>query len=109
MPTVREILYKMNAGREAVQQQHEQRQAITEDRATPLRDRLQRVIDAMPSDELAKPHPLEYFAERLRGRQRLSPHRGELAGLLRSLGYTQQRRWVSGQPYTMLWYPPKEV
>lgn len=76
-------------------------------RATPLTDRLKRVIQAMPEAERTKPRPLEYFAERLRGRQRMSPHRGELAAALRALGWTRRRSWQEAEEgFRAYWHPP---
>jgi uncharacterized protein YecE (DUF72 family) len=77
------------------------------ERATPLTDRLKRIISAMPETERNKPRSLEFFAERLRGRQRLTPHRGELAAALRALGWTRQRRWhQSENGFKAYWQSP---
>lgn len=76
-------------------------------RAMPLTDRIKRIIAAMPDSERAQPRPLEFFAERLRGRQKLSPHRGELAAALRALGWTRQRRWHKAEDgFRAYWNPP---
>lgn len=76
-------------------------------RAMSLPDRLKRIIAAMPETERTKSRSLEFFAERLRGRQRLSPHRGELAGALRSLGWTRKRCWHKSEAaFRAYWYPP---
>jgi len=76
-------------------------------RGMSLTDRLKRIIAAMPETERVEPRALEYFAERLRGRQRMSPHRGELAGALRALGWTRQRRWhQSDGGFRAYWHPP---
>lgn len=77
------------------------------ERATPLTTRVKRVIAAMPESERNKPRPLEFWAERLSGRQSLTPHRGELAAALRSLGWTRQRCWNRpSEGYPALWFPP---
>ncbi|MDA8128090.1 MAG: hypothetical protein M0Z73_05240 [Betaproteobacteria bacterium] len=76
-------------------------------RAVPLPTRLKAIIAAMPETERNKPRPLEFFAERLRGRQRLSPHRGELAAALRSIGWTRRRNWrKSDVGNCSYWHPP---
>lgn len=90
---------------EARRQQEEAEQFAQ--RSMSLPDRLKRIIAAMPETERTKPRSLEWFAERLRGRQRLSPHRGELAGALRSLGWTRKRRWhESAGGFRAYWHPP---
>lgn len=76
-------------------------------RAMPLTDRLKRIIAAMPETERNKPRPLEFFAERLRGRQKLSPHRGELAAALRALGWARQRCWHRSEAgFRAYWHAP---
>lgn len=76
-------------------------------RGMPLHDRLKRLIAAMPETERTKPRPLEFFAERLRGRQRLTPHRGELASALRALGWTRKRCWHESEDgFRSYWHPP---
>jgi hypothetical protein len=76
-------------------------------RAIPLIDRLKRIIGALPEAERNTPRPLEFFAERLRGRQRLTPHRGELAAALRALGWKRSRCWRDAEGgFRAYWYPP---
>jgi len=90
----------------AERRRQEEAEALAQ-RATPLTDRLRRVIQAMPEAERTKPRPLEYFAERLRGRQRMSPHRGELASALRALGWTRRRSWQEAEEgFRAYWHPP---
>ncbi|MBW8365808.1 MAG: hypothetical protein K0M39_14765 [Rhizobium sp.] len=77
------------------------------ERATPLTDRIKRVIAAMPESERNTPRPLEFWAVRLSGRQSLTPHRGELAAALRTLGYSRRRNWRRpSEGYPALWYAP---
>lgn len=75
-------------------------------RTTPLPDRLKRIIANLPETERDVPRPLEFFAERLRGRQRLTPHRGELAGALRALGWTRKRCWRESEGGFRAYWPP---
>lgn len=76
-------------------------------RTMSLPDRLKRIIANLPETERDAPRPLEFFAERLRGRQRLTPHRGELAGALRSLGWTRRRCWRESEGgFRAYWHPP---
>ncbi len=90
----------------AERRRQEEAEALAQ-RATPLTDRLKRVIQAMPEAERTKPRPLEYFAERLRGRQKMSPHRGELASALRALGWTRRRCWQASEVgFRAVWRPP---
>jgi hypothetical protein len=75
----------------------------------PLIDRLRRFIDTLPPDEKAKPHGIEFFAERLRGRWHATPHRGELARCLRKLGYSSRRSFKKSSPTgtNSMWFAPK--
>lgn len=76
-------------------------------RAMPLTDRLKRIIATLPETERNKPRPLEFFAVRLRGRKNLSPHRGELAAALRTLGWIRRRCWhQSENGFRAYWHSP---
>ncbi|MGA7180920.1 MAG: hypothetical protein WBX11_15230 [Thiobacillaceae bacterium] len=77
-------------------------------RNSPLIDRLKRLIATLPDSERDQPRPLEFFAEQLKGRQKMTPHRGELAAALRKLGWRRTRCWrKSANGFRSLWYPPK--
>lgn len=94
------------ASSEAAQLRQEEAEQFAQ-RAMSLPDRLKRLIAAMPATEREQPRPLEFFAERLRGRQRMTPHRGELAGALRALGWTRKRCWhESDGGFRSYFYPP---
>lgn len=91
---------------DAAQRQQEETVQFAQ-RGMPLPDRLKRIIAAMPETERNTPRPLEFFAERLRGRQRLSPHRGELAAALRALGWNRRRCWRNSEGgFRAYWHPP---
>jgi hypothetical protein len=73
----------------------------------PLIDRLKRLIAELPPEAKQQSHPLEFFAERLRGRIRATPNRGELGRCLSALGYTRTRGWRDpDNGFRALWHPP---
>lgn len=91
---------------DAAQRQQEETVQFVQ-RGMPLTTRLKAAIAAMPETERNTPRPLEFFAERLRGRQRLSPHRGELAAALRALGWTRKRCWRDAEGgFRAYWHAP---
>jgi hypothetical protein len=73
----------------------------------PLIDRLKRLIAELSPEAKQQSHPLEFFAERLRGRIRATPNRGELGRCLSALGYTRIRCWREpDHGFRALWHPP---
>lgn len=73
----------------------------------PLIDRLRRLTASLPDDLRRQALPIEFFAERLKGRNRPTPHRGELARCLRQLGYARTRQWRKNSiGFRALWHPP---
>ena len=75
---------------------------------TPLVDRLRRLIATLPPEVRQQPQSIEFYAERLRGRQKPTPQRAELARCLRQLGYTRSRKWrQSADGFRALWYAPR--
>ena len=75
----------------------------------PLIERLRRLITSLSPDERQQPHSIEFFAERLRGRTRPTPNRGEIGLCLTQLGYTRSRQWrKSANGFRALWHPPEQ-
>lgn len=76
---------------------------------TPLLDRLKKLIESLPPAQRQQGLPLEYFRERLLGRQAgRKVHAGELGAALRKLGYVRRRAWSeSDGGFRALWWPPK--
>ena len=74
---------------------------------TPLLDRLKKLIETLPPAQQGL--PLEFFRERLLGRQAgRNVHSGELGAALRKFGYTRRRTWSkSDGGFRALWWPPK--
>lgn len=85
----------------------ERAQTVAEPELTPLVDRLQRLIAALPPEVRQRPQSLEFFAQRLRGRNRPTPQRGELGRCLTQIGFTRTRQWrKDGNGFRALWHPP---
>ncbi|KHO53300.1 MAG: hypothetical protein QT04_C0006G0006 [archaeon GW2011_AR11] len=76
---------------------------------TPLLDRLKRVIDSLTLPQRQQGLPLEFYRERLLGRQSgRKVHAGELGAALRKLGYIRRRGWCESENgFRALWWPPK--
>lgn len=76
---------------------------------TPLLDRLQRLIESLPPAQRQQGLPLEFYRERLLGRQAgRKVHAGELGAALRKLGYVRRRAWCESEGgFRALWWSPK--
>lgn len=75
----------------------------------PLFERLQRLINTLSPEERQQPQSIEFFAERLRGRTRPTPNRGEIGRCLTQLGYTRSRQWrQSANGFRATWHAPKQ-
>lgn len=76
---------------------------------TPLRVRLERLLNDLPDDTKRAGLPLRAIAERLRGRVCARAHPGEVGTALRELGWQRRRCWRTDQGgFRALWYPPAE-
>lgn len=75
---------------------------------TPLLDRLKKLADTLTPAQRQQGLPLEFYRERLQGRQAgRKVHGGELGEALRKLGYTRKRTWGgSANGFRALWWPP---
>ncbi len=79
----------------------------TDDLQTHLVDRLERLLNSLPDNEISIPRPLEWFRIRLRGRGGKGAHPGELGAALRKLGWTRKRSWrQASEGFQSLWFPP---
>lgn len=79
----------------------------TDDLQAHLVDRLERLLNSLPDNELTLPRPLEWFRIRLRGRGGKGAHPGELGASLRKLGWTRKRSWRENEAgFRSLWFPP---
>jgi hypothetical protein len=79
----------------------------TDDLQTHLVDRLERLLNSLPNNELTLPRSLEWFRIRLRGRGGKGAHPGELGAALRKLGWTRKRSWrQASEEFQSLWFPP---
>ena len=76
---------------------------------TPLLDRLKKLVESLTPAQRQQGLPLEYFRERLLGRQAgRKVHAGELGAALRKLGFVRKRGWsVSENGFRALWWPSK--
>lgn len=104
-----EIFAQQDAERQArkAQLEHEKRERF-ENRHTPMRARLARVIKAMPEDEQVKPRLLDFFTQSLDAKYHRGRHasRSEVAEALRELGWVRQRVWTGSGPFRCWWFPP---
>src|SRR5690242_7313948 len=74
---------------------------------TPLRNRLQRLLDDLPEATKRAGLPLHAITERLRGRVCSRAHPGEVGTAFRELGWRRRRCWRGDQGgFRALWYPP---
>jgi len=75
--------------------------------SSPLEDRLKRLIASIPESEQNKPRPLDWFRTRLRGVEGRGAHAGQLADVMRSIGWKRKRAWSERESgFNSLWYPP---
>ncbi len=79
----------------------------TDDPQAHLVDRLERLLNSLPDNEISIPRPLEWFRIRLRGRGGKGAHPGELGAAMRKLGWTRKRSWYNNNAgFRSLWFPP---
>lgn len=94
--------------------EREARQAAKTDksevRATPIKERVRRIIRDMPPHERHKPQHISYFVSQLAPRwngDRASPR--DVARGLRENGWVRKRDWKGERDgFTTFWIPPPE-
>jgi len=96
--------------------QHERQRAEQEQlnkqkgdmRRTPMKERVARIIRALPPEERDLPRSLRFFVEQLKPKfsgARAAPR--DVARGLRELGWTRTRAWRSeAEGFRALWIPP---
>ena len=73
---------------------------------TPLRIRLEKLLDDIPLSDQRQGLSLLDLQARLRGRKGGLPHIGELGAAIRRLGWQRRRRWSNEDAaFASLWYP----
>ena len=73
---------------------------------TPLRIRLEKLLDDIPTSDQRQGLSLLDLQARLRGRKGGLPHIGELGAAIRRLGWQRRRRWSNEDAaFASLWYP----
>ena len=72
----------------------------------PLRTRLQKLLDTIPTNEQCRGLSLLDIQTRLRGRKGRAPHIGELGRAMRGLGWQRRRQWSNkSTAFSSRWYP----
>jgi hypothetical protein len=100
-----------NAKRQAAQVEKERAAAeAARAKLVPLKDRVGRVLDAIPAAVSAEGLSIMALQSQLRARGRGHSvcHIGELSDALRKKGWTRKRR-NGADGYRALWYPPSKI
>lgn len=77
-------------------------------RATPMKERLRRIVRNIPPAERHWPRHLSYFTDQLKPRWSGDKAAArDVAYGLRQIGWVRKRNWQGGEAgYTTYWFPP---
>jgi|SaaInlStandDraft_2_1057019.scaffolds.fasta_scaffold23607_2 hypothetical protein len=76
----------------------------------PLRTRLQKLLDTIPTNEQCRGLSLLDIQTCLRGRKGRKPHIGELAEAMRRLGWQRRRQWSNeSASFSAKWHPADPI